>query len=167
MPAASLTHKQVAKLLGHGERWLRDWLKRHPRDNAGRLFYCPSGRVKLFDEDDIRRLRAAIAEEAVRRAIGPRPLRSERVGYVYFIEGGDRIKIGYTTNGRARRKKMLTDAPVDLKLLHIESGTFRVEKMLHRQFAELRVRGEWFRKTPELLAFIEQRKSVAELAKGA
>jgi hypothetical protein len=45
-------------------------------------------------------------------------------------------------------------------LLHIEDGTFKREKLYHRHFAVIRVRGEWFHKTPELLTFIEQRKRI-------
>ena len=82
-------------------------------------------------------------------------------GMVYFIDGGDCIKIGYTNSPEARSIKMATDNPTELKLLHAEPGTFKTEKIYHRQFAAIRVRGEWFRKTPELLEFIEQKKRIA------
>jgi hypothetical protein len=35
-------------------------------------------------------------------------------------------------------------------------GTIRTEHDLHQRFATARHKGEWFRKSPELLAFIDQ-----------
>ena len=81
---------------------------------------------------------------------------------VYFIESGEFIKIGYTRSPVARVRKMLTDTPIAPHLLHAEPGTFKQEKLFHRHFAAIRSRGEWFQKTPELLAFIEQRKRLKE-----
>jgi hypothetical protein len=83
------------------------------------------------------------------------------VGHVYFIAGGDLIKIGFSRAPRVRFAKMQIECPVELTLLHFEPGTLELERALHRQFAGLRVRGEWFRKASELLAFIEQRKTEA------
>jgi hypothetical protein len=76
--------------------------------------------------------------------------------YVYFIAAGEFIKIGYSRSLRHRLHKLLTDVP-DPELLWIEDGTVKQEKCFHRQFAHIRARGEWFHKTPELLAFIRQR----------
>jgi sRNA-binding protein len=39
-----------------------------------------------------------------------------------------------------------------------QRGGRNLERKLHRQFAHIRARGEWFHRTPELLTFIEQRK---------
>ena len=42
-----------------------------------------------------------------------------------------------------------------MKLIGTVRGDRRLEKALHKRFDHLRVRGEWFWATPELLAFID------------
>ena len=39
---------EAARDLRKGERWLQDWLKRHPCDQKGEPFYRLAGRTKLF-----------------------------------------------------------------------------------------------------------------------
>lgn len=68
---------------------------------------------------------------------------------VYYLQFGDRIKIGTTTNLTQR----LRDIPHD-KLLATEPGNETMERRRHRQFAALRITGEWFRAERELLAHI-------------
>jgi hypothetical protein len=65
-------------------------------------------------------------------------------GFVYFIQGGDLVKIGYTTNIRQRLYDLQTSAPIDLVLLGLIPGTRALEKEYHKRFAAHRVRGEWF-----------------------
>jgi hypothetical protein len=48
---------EAARDLRKGERWLRDWLKRHPRDQNGEPYYRLAGRTKLFTDRDIDRIR--------------------------------------------------------------------------------------------------------------
>lgn len=93
-------------------------------------------------------------------ALSPDAMIEEEQGYVYFIEGGTAIKIGFSRSMETRLRKMGTDVPGGAKLLHIEPGTFKTEKILHRHFAAHRLHGEWFSKAPELLAYIEQRKAM-------
>lgn len=151
-----LTMDEAAERLRKTPRWLGEWLREHPADRWGDGLYREAGRTKLFTEQDVERVREAIVYFAATKAMEP----DTREGYIYFIDGGECVKIGYTRSIEHRIKKMLTDAPVELKVLHIEPGTFKQEKIFHREFATLRVRGEWFRKAPELLAFIEQRKRI-------
>ncbi len=79
-------------------------------------------------------------------------------GYVYFIrEGQDGpIKIG-TTQGspHTRQRAMQTGNSSDLVLLAAIPGDVALEKRLHERFAAVRMRGEWFEATAELLAFVE------------
>lgn len=79
-------------------------------------------------------------------------------GYVYFIREGaaGSIKIG-TTQGspHGRLRSMQTGNSSDLVLLAAIPGDAGLEKRLHERFAALRIRGEWFQATSELLAFIE------------
>jgi len=69
---------------------------------------------------------------------------------VYYLRFGDRIKIGTTTNLERR----LVVIPHD-ELLATEPGSFSVEHHRHRQFANLRLTGEWFTAAPQLLTFVE------------
>lgn len=149
------TTNEVAAALHRAPRWVRAWLNDNPTDAAGVPFGWHIGRDRRFDGDDIVRLIDAILtwEEAIRP-----PLSGN--GFIYFIDGGEHIKIGFTRSLDARLQKMGTDVPDGPKLLHFEPGTFKTEKMLHRHFASLRMRGEWFRKDPLIYAHIEQRKLI-------
>lgn len=79
------------------------------------------------------------------------------LGYVYFVRaaGLDLIKIGWTGGHPAKRLRELSQAsPVELAFEGVMLGTWQAEQALHLRFAHLRVRGEWFRAAPELVAFI-------------
>lgn len=75
-------------------------------------------------------------------------------GYVYFIEMGDFIKIGWSAWPPTRRENLQTANPYDLVMLGAFPGTPDNEQSLHRMFARFHRRGEWFRKSPTLLAYI-------------
>lgn len=70
-------------------------------------------------------------------------------GTIYFVRLGDLVKIGFTTN-MARR---MTVIPHE-EILGAKSGTMEDERRCHAAFKHLRVKGEWFRAAPDLLAFI-------------
>jgi Meiotically up-regulated gene 113 len=75
--------------------------------------------------------------------------------HVYFTENGpDFIKIGFSTDPNSRRSQLQTSTPYELRVVLAIPGTMETEKKLHKRFQHLRVRGEWFRKDPELLEFI-------------
>ena len=74
---------------------------------------------------------------------------AEGDGYVYLIRamGTSHIKIGHTTGSlRSRLHDLQTGNPLPLEvLLCFYSPTpEKIEKKLHREFAEYRLRGEWF-----------------------
>lgn len=73
---------------------------------------------------------------------------------VYYVRFGDRIKIGYTRNLGQR----LASIPHD-ELLTVEPGAVKVEANRHRQFATIRIVGEWFAAAPELIEHIDQIKA--------
>lgn len=95
--------------------------------------------------------RTAIAEQ---RAVG---------GVVYYVERDGFIKIGTTTNiakrlaglsrGGDLRPDGATIGPVTLLVTH--GGGRVAEQIQHQRFQADRIAGEWFRKSPELLAHIE------------
>ena len=93
---------------------------------------------------------------------------------VYFARCGESIKIGISLNpesrirdlsrpgdSTARPRHMPLDAQLDMELLKVVGGGRRVEARIHDRFRDLRCvsRGgglcEWFRATPELLAYID------------
>ncbi|MGW3735174.1 GIY-YIG nuclease family protein [Streptomyces sp. NPDC005148] len=94
--------------------------------------------------------------DAVRKA---RPVPSELGGQhaprVYFIEHGNRVKIGYTTNLRKR----LSDLSLRVSNVRIVlQGGFALERALHVHFAALRVEDtEWFRNAPAIREYVTDR----------
>jgi T5orf172 domain len=76
---------------------------------------------------------------------------SDAASFVYII-GSPRprspVKIGYSTSPEQRLDDLRTAHHVDLFILAHGPGG-RVEKRaLHRMFANERMRGEWFRRSP-------------------
>lgn len=80
----------------------------------------------------------------------------ERLAQVYFIEavGLDLIKIGYALDLQKRFTNMMTMSPAALTLLGVLDGGPKLECALHEQLAAHRAHGEWFRKTPEVMAIV-------------
>lgn len=76
--------------------------------------------------------------------------------FVYFMQGesGGPIKIGKTTDVDARRAGVQTGHPDLLRVLAVVSGELDEEKRLHLRFRKSRLKGEWFKPTPDLLAHI-------------
>ncbi len=82
-------------------------------------------------------------------------------GCVYFILAGDsgRVKIGYCQLGghEERRANMQVGCPDTLRVLAvIEGKTQRDERLLHKKFKRLHIRGEWFRFTQEILDYMKE-----------
>lgn len=66
---------------------------------------------------------------------------------VYFLEaiGMDLVKIGSTNRVTQRYLTLRSASPVEVRMLKVTKGTRRHELEFHRQFAQHRVRFEWFR----------------------
>lgn len=79
------------------------------------------------------------------------------MSYVYFIQRLDDsrlIKIGMSANVQRRYHQLASRSDVPLSLLGwLDGGR---EWLLHQEFAEYRVEGEWFRPAPAILDFIER-----------
>lgn len=82
------------------------------------------------------------------------------VRQVYFIEaeGTGMVKIGVANCPYGRMKSLEGACPVPLRLLgSVETDKHgALEKELHGRFASLRERGEWFRSSPEIIAYIAE-----------
>lgn len=68
---------------------------------------------------------------------------------VYFMRSGELIKIGTSSNLRTRLNTLQPE-----EYLGCVAGSYPEEKQAHHAWKHLRVRGEWFRATPELLDWI-------------
>lgn len=73
-------------------------------------------------------------------------------GWVYFIQGGDKVKIGWSRNVALRLSQLQTASADELVLLGCMPGTQETERRIHEAFSALRVRGEWFRAEAGLVA---------------
>jgi hypothetical protein len=78
-----------------------------------------------------------------------------RQGWVYFIEAGGYIKIGFTGSVPSRLAQIETATPFVLTLLRQEPGTLETEMAFHKRFGALHVKGEWFRFEGELREYLE------------
>ena len=77
-----------------------------------------------------------------------------RTAGVYFMRVHDRVKIGVAKNVAARLESFQTASPFETHLLAVEPGDRQREAALHREFANDRVKGEWFRISQPLLTHI-------------
>lgn len=66
------------------------------------------------------------------------------------------IKIGITTNIKKRLRGLSTANGFDVRLLGFRAGDIVLERALHAQFADHRVRGEWFKPCKAIKDYIAQ-----------
>ncbi len=71
---------------------------------------------------------------------------------IYYAYCKGYVKIGVAHRERIwdRMSGLKTGNPFPIILVHVEEGLYRREKELHRQYAHLHHRGEWFRAEGEL-----------------
>jgi hypothetical protein len=78
-------------------------------------------------------------------------------GYVYFVhsEQMNAVKIGRAGRPHDRMADMQVGTPDALRLLGAleASDMIAAERDQHREWSALHIRGEWFRATPELMAY--------------
>ena len=78
----------------------------------------------------------------------------DRVGWIYYFTIDEwynkYVKIGYSKDVVARKKKFETGLPQKIVVLAVHPGTTKVETALHMHFKEQRLQREWFRKTGPL-----------------
>ena len=82
----------------------------------------------------------------------------KRGKWVYFLQSlaGGPIKIGCSaTDPEQRLRGLQIGSATPFVCIGLTWGEEDLERKLHRRFDKERIRGEWFRPTPELLKYIE------------
>lgn len=79
--------------------------------------------------------------------------------FVYFIVDWQRsaVKIGVSAKPEQRLREVQTGNPHPLDLALIVPGGYALERRLHQQYAPIRLSGEWFKLTQELVDLITTR----------
>jgi len=72
---------------------------------------------------------------------------------IYFIGSEEHpyLKIGYTKDLTRRLTKMQSDSPFTLVVYRTIEGNSILESKIHNRFQHLHKRGEWYKKTEEVL----------------
>ena len=90
--------------------------------------------------------------------VAPKP---EPVSLVYFVSSkvrGYPVKVGRTTNllAAARLTQLQTGSPYLLEFFAAVEAPEEYERELHDQFAKYALRGEWFRRAPQIMGAIDK-----------
>jgi len=83
----------------------------------------------------------------------------EGANMIYFAQVGDDgpIKIGFTTQKVEKRINALqTSNPQKINLLATMNGTYKDERMLHKKFRIIKLKGEWFEPDKILIDYIKR-----------
>jgi hypothetical protein len=76
-------------------------------------------------------------------------------GYVYAIESGDSVKIGWAKDPLRRLAELNVGSPGTHRLIGFARGGKDHERQIHRLCASERIRGEWFAKGRVVSLFLE------------
>lgn len=82
----------------------------------------------------------------------------QRDPFVYFIQQGDDgpVKIGWAWDPPGRLGELQVGNPVDLHIRRLIRGDVRIESVVHWLCRVDRIRGEWFRASPAVVALMER-----------
>ena len=109
---------------------------------------------KLRVDAMMARFKADALEKKYRSGIVDEPKQS----YVYFVSAkatNHPIKIGLTTDTSGRFQTLKNAMPYELEILgYLPIEDRSAERDLHKKFSHIRLRGEWFERTDDLMAFI-------------
>ncbi|WP_408022678.1 GIY-YIG nuclease family protein [Stappia albiluteola] len=139
-------HRKPPRLLLRNEKTGKTWII---RDN-GRSFRTG------FSEGEI-----DLAEERLAQYVaGEYTPSNTKIAYVYYVTAAHSvdypIKIGFTAGAMSiRLTQFQLGNPNVLVCLATEIGSQALERDRHARFRHLHIRGEWFRRDPSLMGFIE------------
>lgn len=139
--------KPVYQVVVHLRGQRRDLIVRGSYDNAKR---AELGLLAKLQNETPRR-------EPRWRQVSKRAPEVRTDTFIYFIQAGDNgpIKIGRSDFAGARLETMQIGNHEELRLLCCFRDTHLLETRLHRRFSATRIRGEWFKPTPDLLRLIQ------------
>jgi len=129
-----------------------------PRKAKNRLRLAeqdPAARQRLIAEG-----RQRLMEPIFGGLFGPKKQAARRPAHLYFIqanhdeEDGGPVKIGCAVDIQRRINNLQTASPYKLSLVGVIMEGAGQERTLHRRFAHLHMRGEWFYAGEELVDFI-------------
>ena len=86
----------------------------------------------------------------------------ENPGYVYFIDNGENIKIGYSVDPYQRLEKLQNATDKQLNLIAVFPGSKKDEREIHHKFINNQIRGEWYKRDQDLDDLIEKHTLDAE-----
>jgi hypothetical protein len=76
-------------------------------------------------------------------------------GFIYAVENGDAVKIGYAVDPVRRLSELNVGSPGRHRLVGFAPGAREHESELHSLLDRWRVRGEWFEKAGAVLHFLD------------
>lgn len=144
-----------------------NWFMKHKAHYVKRLCWFRGVlHVSTYDQEGVRR-RISLGTTDIERAreliktveLPPRKRPLSRRTWLYFVQidcPNKFIKIGTANNVLGRICDLQVAIPYCIYLLRMVEGSQAIEGATHSKFEHLRVRGEWFRPDPYLLAHIER-----------
>lgn len=159
LPFAYCSRKSLAPAADGSARFKDYWRFRHPKTGDVPLPGTPESQTFIWRYKQLLAQSGAKAKVRMARVNAIRTAAGEHEFFeVYFIQSGEGgpIKIGYSTNVEKRQRDLQISSPHQLALLARLPGGPKLEKVIHRGFAEHRVKGEWFRPADDLLTFIHE-----------
>tara|TARA_R110002012_G_C11272198_1_gene569572 strand:+ start:86 stop:550 length:465 start_codon:yes stop_codon:yes gene_type:complete len=104
---------------------------------------CSCGREDVVKGSYLKTGKSNRCRECSGRENGRKGLITQSKGLpVYFIQCGDYVKIGCSTNPKRRLKEMMVNNPYECKLLKVD--TENEEEYWHNKFISCKHRGEWY-----------------------
>ncbi len=135
-----LTRAEAAAYLGVS----KEWFSQHRHDGPRRV---EMGRKLYYLQGDL--------EDYVTSDLDPSDVRAR--GFVYLLQAGAYVKIGWALRPKDRAIVLQTGCPYKIVVVSQVAGSQAFERKLHLRFSESRVRGaeyhergEWFHDVPEI-----------------
>jgi len=117
---------------------------------------APSGEAPIAssDSDRLSGVFEILKEWEKRLPVRHKATTDDSGSVVYFIKAGNVVKIGIAANADKRLRELQTANPHRLELLGTITGGRSKEMELHERFHHLRLSGEWFTASAELLEYV-------------
>lgn len=108
----------------------------------------------------------ATTQQPIHQPAGPRErsVHPARKGYVYFLIAGDRIKIGFSMKPGVRVMDLQQGIAERVEFFAAFPGTTYDEQRLHKEFASMRTRGEWYRRSMTIIRAMQ--RAISEQVEG-